>query len=78
MKKMLSTLFAIGALSSFALDNTIEWNGFWDTTGYVNPAPSEMAATSDVPVCLCFSDTAVSDCPAWFETFSPGYLLFLR
>ena len=78
MKKMLAALFAVGALSLFALDNTIEWNGFWDTTGYVNPAPSEMAATSDVPVCLCFSDTAVSDCPAWLETCLPGYLLFLR
>ena len=78
MKRTIAALCAAGALSALALDNTIKWNGFWDTTGYVNAQPAEMVATSESAVSLRFVDTAVSDSPAWFETFRVGYLLFLR
>ena len=77
MKNSIAVLFAAVAVSVFALE-PIACNDFWDTTGYVNPEPVVATATCELPVGLCFSDTVVSDSPAWFETLTPGFLLFLR
>lgn len=77
MKKSIAVLLSAAAVSAFALE-PVTWNGFWDTTAYVNVEPVAETVTSEKPVNLCFSDTVVSDSPAWFETLLPGFLLFLR
>ena len=77
MKKSIAVLLSVAAVSALALE-PVAWNGFWDTTAYVNAEPAAATVACEVSISLCFSDTAVSDSPAWFETLLPGYLLFLR
>ena len=77
MKKLLYIVLGLAALTALALDNTII-NDFWNTTGYVNYAPSEREAAN-----VCDIDASVKAVVAvanveQFSTEAPGVRVIIR
>ena len=72
--------FAAMVASAHALDNTIH-NSFWDTRGYVNPAPSisrsEGSATATFDL-SGYSRRVATSLREDFRSKMPGFFLSIR
>ena len=72
--------FAAMVASAYALDNTIH-NSFWDTRGYVNPAPSisrsEGSATATFDL-SGYSRRIATSLREDFRSKMPGFFLSIR
>ena len=77
MKKLLYIALGLAALTALALDNTII-NDFWNTTGYVNYAPSEREAANRCDIDASVKAVVAVANTERFSTIAPGTRITVR